>query len=65
MIARIVVFVLIHVCGKAVRKMLVRLYAGEIILGKIGEETVPAGLKDRVHEYLVEMGFYDEATEEA
>lgn len=29
------------------------------------EETVPAGLKDRVHEYLVEMGFYDEANEEA
>ncbi len=45
--------------------MLVRLYAGEIILGKISEETVPAGLKDRVHEYLVEMGFYDEANEEA
>ena len=34
--------------------MLVRLYAGEIIMGKITEDNVPAKLKARVHQYLVD-----------
>ena len=33
---------------------LVRLYAGEIIMGKITEDNVPAKLKARVHQYLVD-----------
>ena len=32
--------------------MLVRLYAGEIIMGRITEDNVPAKLKARVHKYL-------------
>lgn len=39
--------------------MLVRLYAGEIILGKYQLENVPKGLYDRVHDYLVDMGYLD------
>ena len=35
--------------------MLVRLYAGEIIMGRITEDDVPAKLKARVHKYLVDM----------
>lgn len=37
--------------------MLVRLYAGEIILGKIQIENVPLGLRARVSAYLAEMGY--------
>ena len=37
--------------------MLVRLYAGEIILGKIQIEDVPLGLRARVSAYLAEMGY--------
>lgn len=44
--------------------MLVRLYAGEIILGNIGEDKVPAKLRPRVHQYLVDMGYYDDVVEE-
>ena len=40
--------------------MLVRLYAGEIIMGKITEDSVPAKLKARVHQYLVDMGYFEE-----
>lgn len=43
--------------GKEVVTMLVRLYAGEIILGKIQIEDVPLGLRARVSAYLVEMGY--------
>lgn len=43
--------------GKEVVTMLVRLYAGEIILGKIPIEDVPAGLRARVAAYLAEMGY--------
>lgn len=39
--------------------MLVRLYAGEIIIGRITEDNVPAKLKARVHKYLVVMGYFD------
>lgn len=31
--------------------MLARLYAGEIIMGRITEDNVPAKLKARVHKY--------------
>lgn len=44
--------------------MLVRLYAGEIILGNIDEDKVPAKLRPRVHQYLVDMGYYDDVVEE-
>ena len=40
--------------------MLVRLYAGEIIMGRITEDDVPAKLKARVHKYLVDMGYFDD-----
>jgi hypothetical protein len=43
--------------GKEVVAMLVRLYAGEIILGKIQIENVPLGLRARVSAYLAEMGY--------
>lgn len=43
--------------GKEVVTMLVRLYAGEIILGKIQIEDVPLGLRARVSAYLAEMGY--------
>ena len=40
--------------------MLVRLYAGEIIMGKITADNVPAKLKARVHQYLGDMGYFEE-----
>jgi len=40
--------------------MLVRLYAGEIIMGRITEDDVPAKLKASVHKYLVDMGYFDD-----
>lgn len=43
--------------GKEVVTMLVRLYAGEIILGKIQIEDVPLGLRARVSAYLADMGY--------
>ena len=45
------------------REMLVRLYAGEIIMGRITEDNVPAKLKARVHKYLVDMGYFDDVEE--
>lgn len=45
--------------GKEVAEMLVRLYAGEVILDKITVDDVPRGLRDRVSAYLVEMGYMD------
>lgn len=43
--------------------MLVRLYAGEIIMGRITEDDVPAKLKASVHKYLVDMGYFDDVEE--
>lgn len=45
--------------GKEVLQMLVRLYAGEVILEKITIDDVPLGLRERVKAYLVEMGYID------
>ena len=45
--------------GKEVLQMLVRLYAGEVILEKITIDDVPRGLRERVKAYLVEMGCID------
>ena len=45
--------------GKEVSEMLVRLYAGEVILEKITIDDVPRGLRDRVSAYLVDMGYSD------
>lgn len=45
--------------GKEVPEMLVRLYAGEVILEKITIDDVPRGLRDRVSAYLVDMGYID------
>lgn len=42
--------------------MLVRLYAGEIILGKITIGEVPGGLRSRVSVYLSEMGYTEDAS---
>ena len=46
--------------GKGVKDMLIRLYASEIIDEKISEGSVPAALKARVHQYLVDLGYYAE-----
>ena len=43
--------------------MEVRLFAGEIIMGRITEDDVPAKLKARVHKYLVDMGYFDDVEE--
>lgn len=43
--------------------MLVRLFAGEIIMGRITEDDVPAKLKASVHKYLVDMGYFDDVEE--
>ncbi|WP_300026057.1 hypothetical protein [Oscillibacter sp.] len=40
-------------------EMLVRLYAGEVIMEKITVNEVPAGLRPRVTAYLVDMGYMD------
>lgn len=40
--------------------MLVRLYASEIIAEKLTEEKVPSKLKERVHQYLVDVGYFEE-----
>jgi hypothetical protein len=53
----------VEVAGKEEREMLVRLYAGEIIMGRITEDDVPAKLKARVHKYLVDMGYFDDVEE--
>ena len=54
---------LLKIAGKEEREMLVRLYAGEIIMGRITEDDVPAKLKARVHKYLVDMGYFDDVEE--
>lgn len=55
MIARTLAWLLLTFAGKEERTMLVRLYAGEIT-----EDNVPAKLKARVHQYLVDMGYFEE-----
>ena len=60
MIARALAWLLLTFAGKEERTMLVRLYAGEIIMGEITEDNVPAKLKARVHQYLVDMGYFEE-----
>lgn len=40
--------------------MLVRLYAGEIIMEKITINEVPKGLRSRVSAYLSEMGYTED-----
>ena len=55
--------ILLKIAGKEEREMLVRLYAGEIIMGRITEDNVPAKLKARVHKYLVDMGYFDDVEE--
>ena len=55
MIARALAWLLLTFSGKEERTMLVRLYAGEIT-----EDNVPAKLKARVHQYLVDMGYFEE-----
>ena len=63
MIARAIAWLLLKIAGKEEREMLVRLYAGEIIMGRITEDDVPAKLKARVHKYLVDMGYFDDVEE--
>lgn len=58
MLAR--VFLWLYTVGREVTAMLVRLYAGEIIAERIDEDDVPSKLKDRVHAYLTDMGYFDE-----
>ena len=43
--------------GKDGENMLIRLYAGEIILGKITIDDVPNKLKEGVIKYLLDMGY--------
>lgn len=43
--------------GKEGLNMLVRLYAGEVILERITVDDVPKGLRDRVVAYLADMGY--------
>ena len=63
MIARALAWLLLKIAGKEEREMLVRLYAGEIIMGRITEDDVPAKLKARVHKYLIDMGYFDDVEE--
>lgn len=44
--------------------MLVRLYAGEVILEKITIDDVPRGLRERVKAYLVEMAILTPSNQE-
>lgn len=50
--------------GKEVLQMLVRLYAGEVILEKITIDDVPRGLRERVKAYLVEMAILTPSNQE-
>jgi hypothetical protein len=60
MLARVFLWLYTVTAGKEVTAMLVRLYAGEIIAERIDEDDVPSKLKDRVHAYLTDMGYFDE-----
>jgi hypothetical protein len=60
MLARVFMWLFAKLSGKEARAMLVRLYAIEIIEAGYPEENVPAGLRQRVHDYLVMVGYYEE-----
>lgn len=55
-----VVFLIKIIFGKEVLEMLVRLYAGEVILERITINDVPKGLRARVAAYLEDMGYSDD-----
>lgn len=57
---KVVVFLIKTLLGKEASEMLVRLYAGEIILERITIDDVPKGLRRRVAVYLEEMGYSTE-----
>lgn len=54
------VFLIKIIFGKEVLEMLVRLYAGEVILERITINDVPKGLRARVAAYLEDMGYSDD-----
>lgn len=60
MLTSVLIFLLLHLGGKEGAAMLVRLYAGEIILGKITLADVPVKLRQKVADYLAEMGYTEE-----
>lgn len=62
MLARAFLWLALLNAGDEVRDMLVRLYAGEIIAETLTEDRVPAKLRERVHQYLEDLGYYDEQT---
>lgn len=65
MLATVFIYLVRIIFEKEAFEMLVRLYAGEIILGKIQLEDVPKGLYKRVYEYLVDMGYIEPEAPEA
>jgi len=65
MLATVFIYLARIVFGKEAFEMLVRLYAGEIILGKFQLENVPKGLYKRVYDYLVDMGYIEPEAPEA
>ena len=54
------VFLIKIIFVKEVLEMLVRLYAGEVILERITINDVPKGLRARVAAYLEDMGYSDD-----
>ena len=56
---RAAVFLIKILFGKEALEMLVRLYAGEVILEHITIDDVPKGLRPRVAAYLKDMGYTD------
>lgn len=60
MLTSVLIFLLLHLGGKGGVGMLVRLYAGEIILGKITLDDVPVKLRKKVEDYLKDMGYPEE-----
>jgi len=63
--ATVFIYLVRIIFGKEAFEMLVRLYASEIILGKIQLEDVPKGLYKRVYEYLVDIGYIEPEAPEA
>lgn len=56
LISFIIAILILFKCTE-VLKMLVRLYASEIILERITIDDVPAKLRDKVREYLEALGY--------
>ena len=56
LISFIIIILTLFRCTE-VLKMLVRLYASEIILERITIDDVPAKLRDKVKEYLEALGY--------